>query len=141
MEYELKNPGDPYTFLAADFEVATLTVFSISTLYGAEAKEGGESVPIFLFGGAREWYIEQFGRTPDEGKEAKKEELATALSSMMYGGFEDRRRYEAALTAITDPEKREKFITEWQDGHSSLNDIGTYCHELAKRLRGQEATI
>ena len=103
MEYELKNPSDPYTFLAADFEVATLTVFSISTLYGAEAKEGGESVPIFLFGGAREWYIEQFGRTPDEGKEAKKEELATALSSMMYGGFEDRRRYEAALTAITDP--------------------------------------
>lgn len=141
MEYELKNPSDPYTFLAADFEVATLTVFSISTLYGAEAKEGGESVPIFLFGGAREWYIEQFGRTPDEGKEAKKEELATALSSMMYGGFEDRRRYEAALTAITDPEKREKFITECQDGHSSLNDIGTYCHELAKRLRGQEATI
>ena len=141
MEYELKNPSDPYTFLAADFEVATLTVFSISTLYGAEAKEGGESVPIFLFGGAREWSIEQFGRTPDEGKEAKKEELATALSSMMYGGFEDRRRYEAALTAITDPEKREKFITEWQDGHSSLNDIGTYCHELAKRLRGQEATI
>lgn len=141
MEYELKNPSDPYTFLAADFEVATLTVFSISTLYGAEAKEGGESVPIFLFGGAREWYIEQFGRTPDEGKEAKKEELATASSSMMYGGFEDRRRYEAALTAITDPEKREKFITEWQDGHSSLNDIGTYCHELAKRLRGQEATI
>ena len=141
MEYELKNPSDPYTFLAADFEVATLTVSSISTLYGAEAKEGGESVPIFLFGGAREWYIEQFGRTPDEGKEAKKEDLATALSSMMYGGFEDRRRYEAALTAITDPEKREKFITEWQDGHSSLNDIGTYCHELAKRLRGQEATI
>ncbi len=136
MEYELKNPSDPYTFLAVDFEVATLTVFSISTLYGAEAKEGGESVPIFLFGGAKEWYVERFGRTPDEGREAKKEELAAALGSMMYGGFEDRRRYEAALTAITDPEKREKFIAEWQDGHSSLNDIGTYCHELAKRLRG-----
>lgn len=138
MEYELKNPSDPYTFLAADFEVATLTVFSISTLYGADAKEGGESVPIFIFGGAKEWYIEQFGRTPDEGLKAKKEELAAALGSMMYGGFEDRRRYEAALTAITDPEKREKFISEWQDGHSSLNDIGTYCHELAKRLKGLE---
>lgn len=141
MEYELKNPSDPYTFLAADLEVATLTVFSISTLYGAEAKEGGESVPIFLFGGAREWYVEQFGRTPDEGMEAKKEELAASLGSMMYGGFEDRRRYEAALTAITDPEKREKFIAEWQDGHSSLNDIGTYCHELAKRLKGLEVLV
>lgn len=137
MEYELKNPSDPYTFLAEDLEVAALTVFSISTLYGAEAKEGGESVPIFLFGGAKEWYLERFGRTLDDGRKAKREELVSALSSMMYGGFEDRRRYEAALSAITDPEKKEEFITEWQDGHSSLNDIGTYCHELAKRLRGQ----
>lgn len=140
MEYELKNPSDPYTFIADDLEVAALVVFSISTLYGAVGKEGDSVVPIFIFGGATEWYKEQFGRTPDDGLEAKKEELATALSSMMYGGFEDRRRYEAALSAITDPEKRENFIAEWQDGHSSLNDIGTFCHKLAKSLKGQEAT-
>lgn len=141
MEYELHNPSDPYTFLAEDLEVASLVVFSISTLYGAEAKVGGDSVPIFMFGGAKEWYIEQFGRTPDEGLEAKREELAEALNSMMYGGFEDRRRYEAALAAITDPEKKEVFIAEWQDGHSSMNDIGTYAHILGKRLKKQEAAI
>lgn len=110
MEYELKNPSDPYTFFAEDLEVASLVVFSISTLYGAEAKEGGDSVPIFIFGGAKEWYIEQFGRTPDEGLKAKREALAEALSSMMYGGFEDRRRYEAALTAITDTEKKRRLL-------------------------------
>lgn len=134
MEYELKNPSDPYTFIASDLEVAALVVFSISTMYGAEAKEGGASVPIFIFGGAREWYAEQFGRTPDEGRAERMKELAAALSSMMYGGFNDRRRYEAALGAITDPDKKEKFIEEWQDGCSSLNNIGTYCHKLAKRL-------
>lgn len=140
MEYELKNPSDPYTFLAEDLEVAALTVFSISTLYGAEPKDGGESVPIFIFGGAKEWYLEQFGRTPDDGRKAKREELAAALGSMMYGGFKDRRRYEVALAAITDPEKKKEFIAVWQDAHSSLNDIGTYCHELAKRLAGKEET-
>lgn len=138
MEYELKNPSDPYTFLASDLEVAALTVFSISTLYGAEAREGGGNVPIFLFGGAVEWYTEQFGRTPDEGMEARKGELAAALGSMRYGRFKDRQRYEAALVAITDQEKKEEFIAAWQDGYSSLNNIGAYCHKLAKKLRGQE---
>jgi hypothetical protein len=134
MEYELKNPSDPYTFIAEDLETAALLVFSISTMYGAEAKDGSADVPIFIFGGAKEWYVEQFGRTPDEGREAKKSALAAALSSMMYGNYEDRRRYSAALEAITDPEKKEKFIEEWQDGHSSLNDIGTYAHKLAKKF-------
>lgn len=64
------------------------------------------------------------GLEPDWVKEKRKHD------------FEDRRRYNAALEAITDPKKKEKFIEEWQDGHSSLNDIGTYAHQLAKKLEG-----
>lgn len=30
--------------------------------------------------------------------------------------------------------KKERFIAEWQDGRSSLNDIGTYAHELGKKF-------
>ena len=135
MEYELKNPSDPYTFMAADLEVAALVVFSISTLYGAESKEGDGDVPIFIFGGAAEWYQESFGRTPDDGLMARKQEVAESLNSFMYGHFEDRRRYEAALRAITDQDKKEEFMAAWQDGRSSLNDIGTYAHMLAKKLR------
>lgn len=137
-EYELINPSDPYTFLAEDFETAALVVFVLSTAFGAQPKDGGEEVPLFVFGGASEWYKENFGRTPDEGIKAKRNALADGLLSMMYGHFEDRKRYNAALDAITDPEKREKFMAEWQDGHSSLNDIGTVAHKIGNALKSQE---
>lgn len=140
MEFELKNPSDPYTFIADDLETTALVVFSISTLYGATAKDSEDIVPVFIFGGAEEWYVEQFGRRYADGLKAKRKQFAEALSSVMLGHFEDRRRYEAALAAITDPDKREKFISEWQNECSSLNDIGTYCHNLAKKLKEQEVT-
>lgn len=140
-EYELINPSDPYTFLADDLETAALVVFALSTAYGAKSKDGDEEVPVFLFVGAEEaekWYTEQFGRSPEDGTIAKKKQLASAFESVMLGNFEDRRRYAAALEAITDPNKRDEFISVWQDGCSSVNDIGTYCHNLAKALKERE---
>ena len=135
MEFELINPSDPYTFMASSNEVAALTVFLIGSAYGANAKDDSFEVPITMFGGGAEWYQEQFGHSTDDGLTENKEEVTKALEeSMMYGGFEDRNRYQAALNAIDDDEKREKFIAEWQDGRSSLNDIGNYCHALAKKL-------
>lgn len=58
---------------------------------------------------------------------------------MMFGGFEDRRRYELALSAIDDSEKKARFIDDWQDGHSSLNDIGGKAHRLAAKLKERRA--
>ncbi len=136
MLYELVNPSDRYIFEAKNREVAALTVLSLSTAYGATAKEDDENnnIPVFILGGAKEWYEETFKRTPDEGMDELKNDVSTALSSFMLGGFEEYRRYQAALDAITDEEKKERFITEWQDGRSSLNDIGTYAHELGKKF-------
>lgn len=134
MEFELINPSDPYTFIASSNEVAALTVFLIGSAYGAKAKDDSFEVPITMFGGGAEWYQEQFGHSADDGLAQNKSEVAKALESMMYGGFEDRKRYQAALSAIDDEEKREKFISEWKDGRSSLNDIGNYAHALAKKL-------
>lgn len=135
MQYELINPSDPYTFLAENKEVAALVVFSLSTMYGAKSQDGKEEIPIFMFGGGKEWYKNEFGRTPDEGLEAERINVANALLSLMYGEFEDRRRYEIALDAITDKEKKKQFIDKWQDCRSSLNDIGTYAHKLGKNLK------
>lgn len=137
MQYKLINPSDPYTFLADNKEIATLVVFCLSTMYGAESQDGKEDVPIFMFGGGKEWYQNEFGRSPDEGLEAERINVANALLSFMYGEFEDRRRYEIALNAITDKEKKKQFIEEWQDGRSSLNDIGTYAHKLGEKLKNQ----
>lgn len=135
MQYELINPSDPYTFVADNKEIAALTVFCISSLYGVKSQDGKEEIPIFLFGGSKEWYKNEFGHAPEERLEEKRERVADALLSFMYGHFEDRRRYEAALNAITDEDKKEQFIKDWQDGRSSMNDIGTYAHRLGKELK------
>ena len=140
MEYELINPSDKYTFIAEDFETAVLAVFLLGTAYGAEPRDGGEEVPIFLFGGAKEWYAERFGRAPDDGLDEKKRTVADALLSFMLGDFEDRRRYELALAAIDDPEKKDRFVDEWQDGRSSLNNIGSIAHKLGRVLKTEAET-
>ena len=75
MQYELINPSDPYTFLADNKEIAALTVFCLSTQYGAQSQDETVEIPIFLFGGAKEWYQNEFGRTPDDGLEIKKRML------------------------------------------------------------------
>ena len=136
MQFELINPSDPYTFIAPDLEVAALTVFLLSTMYGAKSEDGELEVPILLFSDPKEWYRKKFGRTADEGLKIRKKEVAEALGTFMLGDFADRKRYETALRAITDPEKREEFMKEWQDNRSSLNDIGTKAHQLAKKLSG-----
>lgn len=138
MKYRLANPSDPYTFEADDDETAALTVFMLSTAYGANIESGEVRVPIFILGGAEEWYKEKFGRNVEEGIIAKRKQVAAALNSMTLGNFEDRRRYEAALSAITEPDKKAEFIAKWYDGRSSLNDIGTRCHEIAEALLKQE---
>ena len=144
-EYELINPSDPYTFLAKTKESAALAVFLLGTMYlgtmyGASPKDDDEEkrIPVFLFGGEEEWYQEEFGRSTEEGLEKEKKNVADALLSFMDGHFEDRRRYEAALKAITDEEKKKEFMREWQDGRSSLNNIGSYAHKLGAKLKGQE---
>jgi hypothetical protein len=135
--YEFENPSDPYVFEAANREIAALTVFVIGTAYGATAESGNaaDNVPIFIFGGASEWYKETFGREPKEGMNALKREVAESFTSFMFGNIRDWRRYNAALNAIDDPGKRAAFRDEWQDGRSSLNNIGSYAHQLGARLR------
>ena len=137
MEYELHNPSDPYTFIAENREVDTIAVALISTAFGADTQDKNPEshVPIFLFGGFDEWYKETFGREPMEGLDALRDKVIEALSSFMLGHFSDRARYNAALEAITDPIKREQFIEKWQDGRSSLNDIGGKAHRIAKRMK------
>lgn len=89
----------------------------------------------FLFGGAEEWYRKEFGRSTEAGLKAEKQNVADALLSFMYGSFEDRRRYEAALNAITDEEKKKVFMEEWQDGRTSMKNIGEYAHQLGEKLK------
>ena len=83
MEYELINPSDPYTFLAESFEVAVLTVFCISTAYGAKSKDGEKEVPLFIFGGSEAWFLGEFHKTVEESLNENKRAVADALDSFI----------------------------------------------------------
>jgi hypothetical protein len=139
MLYIFENPSDPYVFAAANRETAALTVLMLGVEYGATPREGDENVPIFIFGGAEEWYEKTFGRTMTEGFAALKGEVAASLESFMYGDFNDWKKYQSALNAIDDPAKRDAFRAEWQDGISSLNDIGGYAHQIGAKIREKSA--
>lgn len=80
-EYKLINPSDPYTFLAKTKESAALAVFLLGTMYGASPKDDNEEkrIPVFLFGGAEEWYRKEFGRSTEAGFKAEKQNVADAL--------------------------------------------------------------
>lgn len=137
MIYKLVNPSDPYTFKADTYEIAALTVLCMGTMYGATPKTGEENVPVFLFTDAEEWYKDNFGKSIEEGIKANRENVADALLSMLYGGFEERDTYEMALESITDTEKEKDFKAKWHDHHGSLNDIGSYAHKMAEILKSK----
>lgn len=137
MFYELINPSDPYTFEAKDRETAALAVFLLSTSYGAHClteEREEDDVPVFLFGGSKEWYQDTFKRTPDEGLAILKEDVRECLKSFVYGHESDRQTYQLAIDGITDEEKKAEFIKHWHDKHSSLNDIGDVAFKIALRL-------
>lgn len=137
MIYKLVNPSDSYTFKVDTYEIAALTVLCMGTQYGATPKTGDETVPVFLFTDAEEWYKENFNCSIEDGLKANRESVADALSSMLYGGFEERETYEMALESITDTEKEKVFKEKWHDRHSSLNDIGSYAYKMAEILKSQ----
>ena len=93
---------------------------------------------MLLFSDPKEWYQEQFGRTPDEGLEVKKPAVIRALRSFVLGNERDRKRYEAAMGCIMEPEQQEVFAREWQDGRTSMNNIGLRAEKMAEALELQE---
>lgn len=129
--YELVNPSDPYTFIAPDDEVAALVAFMLGTGYGAKL-DGDVVVPVFLLGGAEEWYTARFGRSIADGVGALKEQMAESLCSMLYGSAAQRRECEDTLSLITDTENRAAFLARWHDKRSSMNDIGKYARNYGK---------
>lgn len=154
MNYDLINPSDAVTFTAPSLPVAFLATCLISTSYAAtpldeegqplepEAAKDWE-VPMFLFGGAREWAAERWPdlvtATRDEWAEpllqAHKPELIACLRTFCTGSWKDRKLFDSALAAIDDPEKRAAFLADWDDKkRSSLTEITNRAHRIADRL-------
>lgn len=141
MFYEIINPSDKCFFEAPDLK----TAFIVTTLLGGgqyaakPESEDADEVPLFLFGGAQEWWDERFpGEDVSMSAKDNAGTVIPALRSVCYGDLRERKLYDSALKAIDDPEKRDAFIEEWNDRHrSSLNNIMGRAHAVANSLEKQ----
>lgn len=128
MIYEVINPSDCCTFDAPDHEVATLAVFMLGEgHYGGQSDEGPE-VPIFLFGGATEWYQKTFGHSFEDGLTKRRADVAVALGSLIYCDASNRKAVVASggdIHAFNDAKR------------TSMNNIGKRAEALAEWLGNQ----
>lgn len=136
--YEIINPSDQATLLAPDRAVAIAALAFIGEgayagrVIAKDLQEVSEEdaaagrVPLFFGMSYEDWWKaagydeEPIGKVMRE----RKAEVVAALRSVAYGGLDERRTYQSALNAITDPDKLAAFKREWEDRRrSSLNAI------------------
>lgn len=139
MLYNLINPTDSVTFNAADTQIAALTVLLLSNgKFGADCIDGSEAdedVPIFLKGGALAWWAERYDQPIDKVAVARMPELVSALRSFVFGTPKERKTYDTALAALSDPVTREKFARNWALKHSSSTaEIDKMAEQVAQML-------
>lgn len=138
MLFEIINPSDPYTMRAESFQEAAVAICLLGEgRYGLQEIDGEHEVPIFLFGGANEWFTKTFGHDVEDCyKRADWSRIADVLGSVTIGSETDLKIYERTMAALTDPDSREKFAEIWLDERrSSMNNIGRRAQALAKNLR------
>lgn len=139
MLYDIINPSDPYTIEAEEFIDAALAVFVLGNSYGLTAlEEGGEDVPIFIFGGAAEWFRERFKIEAQEAYDQRRLRVAGVLLSAIIGGKSEREMVKKTLSMIP-PEKQAEWLEMHHDTkRSSTNDIGSYARRYGQAIMDTE---
>jgi len=144
MLYEIINMSDPYTIEASSLDVAFVACLLLGDgQYGFKPLEDGEEeIPLFLFGGCKEWSQKHLRENPQAILDrvttdaAKRLELADCLDSCLIGRQQDRETYRSGFDLIDDPAKRERWRAKWHDDRrSSLNNIGGRAYLMATKLR------
>jgi hypothetical protein len=120
MKFNIDNPSDPYTLEADDLQIAAVACCLLGNgqygLTGIGDSEG-QDVPIFLLGGADEWFTEKFGTSYED----------TATNAL-------NNRNDALARAF-------ESVTLCQENRSSINDIGGKASEIAKAIRRKAAEM
>ncbi len=151
--YDVINPSDATTFLAPDRAVALAALVLVAEgHYAGRAiardlapiePDEALDVPLFLerICTPYEEWCRAAGYTSDPidaVMASRTAELTAALRSFQYGDLEDRRTYQSALDAITEPAKRAAFVKGWEDRRrSSMNRIVQRAWLIADRLEAK----
>jgi hypothetical protein len=143
MLYNLINPTDLITFHAPDTQVAALAVLLFSNgKYGADCVDGtdaDEDVPTFLKGGALAWWSARYDQPIVIVAQERMPEVLAALRSFVFGTPDQRRTYDVAIEALTDPVSRERFAYNWALKHAqSKTGIDKAAKEVAQMLEDNQ---
>ncbi len=134
MIFEIMNPSDKYTIEAKEFATACIACLAIGgSSYGLQEIGGEHEMPIFLFGGCDEWFLEKFELIPDDlFEQIPKIDLIMCLESIVIG---DRDRYLLELGELEGDDAK-MLWSEWHEKYrSSTNDIGGRAISLAQKLK------
>jgi hypothetical protein len=114
MKWEIVNPSDSYTMECDNFKSAAVAITLLGQgAYPLEPIEGTNEafeVPLFMFGGANDWFMQEFGESIED---AFDDCIKTKLASVI-----------AALRSVDIPDEKK----------SSMNDIGKKATQIADHL-------
>lgn len=120
--YELITPGDPITFKADNDKVAFMCALLLGNgKAGCTNDDTGESVPsLMLFCTAPDAEIRAYlDCDPKQFIEDNRQHISYCFASFSYGRPSERRDYDDAIEAITDPEKLKEFKAKHEDRNRS----------------------
>lgn len=141
MLYELITPSDPITFKAPNDKIAIAVAILLGHGKAGCHNEQGESLPtMYLFHPDPMPEIEKdLGAPFDTFFDAHAKEIAESLLSFAYGNIEDRRQYDDAVEAITDPEKLKAFKAKHEDrNRTSMSQWVKQAWKYGEKLLNSE---
>ena len=141
MLFNIVNPSDPYTIEAPSLDVAAVASILLGQgRYPFDSLDGGENVPLFMFGGADkmdqdtlryETLMELSNRVMD----TKLGEVVECLDSVLYGDRKDRVSFFAETKGMDRPNFEAHRMVRQDSKCSSMNDIGERAYRMAAKLR------
>lgn len=136
--YEFITPSDPITFKADNDKIAFVCVLLLGNgKAGCTNTATQESIPsMLMFSKDPDKAIEDFiGGDFKEFLEANKSSIAECFKSFAYGSVSERRTYDNACEAITDPDKLKEFKAKHEDAErSSMSRWVATAWNYAERL-------
>lgn len=140
MIYEFITPSDPITFKASDPKVAFYVGLILGNGKASVEGEDGTKLPCLLLFCSQETVTatvkEQLGDDPKAWAEEHRAVIADAFESFAYGSIRARKDYDAAINAITDPERLAVFKARHESNNrTSISKWVAYAWEQAAAIR------
>lgn len=145
MIWELTNPSDAIIIEHDNFKEAAFTALYLGQgKYGLEGHDSAPDMPIFLFGGACEWFEKTFGEKIEDTK-AITAGVAAAFRGYLLGHPYELEIFKAAQKNRA-PEEAREFREKWNENkRTSINDIVGYAYKCAEiieaKLKEKEAAL